>query len=67
MPFDCSKKRIENASTIGSPKAFSLLTELLQIKLLLDNLAQTPSSMHKSNISSQVQVICLNRINMHWT
>ena len=57
---------MENALPVGRSEAFSSLTELLQIKLLLDSLAQTPSSIHKRNISSQVQTVCSNAIRMHW-
>lgn len=67
MPFDWSrKKRTENASPVGRSEAFSSLTELLQIKLLLDSLAQAPNSMHKGNISSQVQTICSNEGSSQW-
>ncbi|GAB5576570.1 tumor protein p63-regulated gene 1 protein isoform X4 [Prionailurus iriomotensis] len=59
------KKRMENALPVGRSEAFSSLTELLQIKLLLDSLAQTPSSIHKGNISSQVQTVCSNAMRMH--
>lgn len=57
---------MEIASPVGRSEAFSFLTEFLQIKLLLDNVAQMPSSMHKSSISSQVPTVCSNRINTHW-
>lgn len=51
---------------VGKSEVFSFLTEFLQIKLLVDSLAQTLTSIHKSRILSQVQTICSNIKSVHW-